>query len=179
MFQGIAQYRGELDFIVFKESCFHTMCPKLGFNEVLASPTMITHITYSLNIPSLKIRTLACELLAAICVVSLVDGHRAVLASLSDYRVAFDEQFRFDTLIGSLRLPDIHNDSDGEEIVGFGNEEEGIWEARTATLALLNALTTCPESLEDRVLLREELSRRGLNEIIVVSIRIPTPSGIL
>ncbi len=155
------------------------MGPKLGFHEVLDSPTMITHITYSLNIPSLKIRTLACELLAAICVVSLVDGHRAVLAALSDYRIAFDEQFRFDTLIESLRLPDIHTDNDAEEIVGFGNEEEGIWEARTATLALLNALTTCPESLEDRVLLREELSRRGLNEIIVVSLQLSTPSNLL
>ncbi|KAJ8462763.1 hypothetical protein ONZ45_g17814 [Pleurotus djamor] len=139
---------------------------ELGFSEVLSSPTIVTHIAYSLSIPSLKLRTLACELLAAICVVSLTDGYRAVLSALSDYRVAFDEQFRFETLLASLRLPDVPN-NDNEDIVGFGNEEDGIWEARAATVALLNALTTCPESLEDRVLLREELTRRGLNEIIV------------
>lgn len=60
--------------------------------------------------------------------------------------------------------------SDGEmsdDDVGF-SIEDGVWEARTASMALVNALTNCPESLEDRVLLREEFGRRGLNEVIVV-----------
>lgn len=35
-------------------------------------------------------------------------------------------------------------------------------------MTLVNAFTTCPETLEERIQLREELSRRGLNEIIVV-----------
>jgi diaphanous 1 len=86
---------------------------------------------------------------------------------MSDYRIAFEESFRFETLVTSLRLPDL-TDSDSEEAVGFGNEEEGAWEARTATMAFINALTNCPESLEDRILLREEFGRRGLNEAIVV-----------
>lgn len=126
----------------------------------------------------LKLRTLISELLAAICVTSLIDGHKAVLAALSDYRIAYEEAFRFETLIGSLRMishdagDELHDDigggGSGEGQVGFGNEEEGIWEARTASMSLINAITNCPEGLEERVLLREEFGRRGLNEAIVV-----------
>lgn len=51
--------------------------------------------------------------------------------------------------------------------------QEGAWEARTSAMTLVNALTTCPESLEERIQLREELGRRGLNEIIVVGRSLP------
>lgn len=87
---------------------------------------------------------------------------------MSDFRIAFDESFRFETLIGTLRLPELSNgiESDGE--TSYGSEQDGIWEARTAAMTLINAITNCPESLEERIMLREELGRRGLNEIIVV-----------
>lgn len=107
--------------------------------------------------------------MAAICVLSLSEGHKTVLAAMSDYRVAFEESFRFESLISSLRLPDNGGLSD-DESVSSDAEEEGIWEARTASMALVNALTNCPESLEERVLLRDEFGRRGLNEAIVVSL---------
>ena len=103
---------------------------------------------------------------------SIIDGHKAVLSALSDFCVAFDENFRFETLISSLKLPefDIDDASDtGSVVSGFGNEEEGVWEARTGTMTLVNALTNSPEEVEDRVMLREEFSRRGLNEALVVS----------
>lgn len=96
-------------------------------------------------------------------------GHKAVLAAFSDYRVAYDESFRFDGLISSLRLPDLEYDTDSDSVVG--NEESSAWEARAASMTLVNALTSSPESLEDRVLLREEFGRRGLNEVIVVSLK--------
>lgn len=86
---------------------------------------------------------------------------------MSDYRVAYEEAFRFESLIACLRPVDFGSDSE-ESVAGFGDEEEGIWEARTASMALINALTNCPESLEDRIVLREEFGRRGLNEVIVV-----------
>ena len=38
-------------------------------------------------------------------------------------------------------------------------------------MTLVNAITNCPEELEERVRLREELGRRGLNEVIVVRTR--------
>ena len=141
---------------------------KLGFDEVLASPTVVTHISYALHVSSPKVHTLASELLAAITMLSIVDGHKAVLAALSDFRVAFDEDFRFKNLLSILRTADIDIEDDENSIIGFGDEEEGVWEARIGVMALLNALTNCPEDLEERILLREELSRRGLNELIVV-----------
>lgn len=150
-------------------------CLQPGFNQVLSSPTVITHIAYSLHASSLKLRTLASELLAAICVLSLNEGHKAVLSALSDFRIAHEEAFRFETLIGSLRLPDIMDGNESDDEGGFGNEEEGVWGARTASMALINAITNCPESLEDRVLLREEFGRRGLNEVIVVRFRLQSP----
>ncbi|KAG6854352.1 hypothetical protein C0991_007857 [Blastosporella zonata] len=150
-----------------------------GFNHVLRSPTTITHIAYALHASSLKLRTLVSEVLAAIALLSPNDGHKTVLSALSDYRVAYDEGFRFEGLISSLRLPDLDTDSDEETAIGFGNEEEGVWEARTASLALVNALTNSPESLEDRMQLREEFGRRGLNEVIVALRYLKPPDSLL
>lgn len=126
---------------------------------------IITHIAYSLYGASLKSRTLAAELLAAICVLSFNQGHKAVMAALSEYRIAYDELYRFESLVDALRIPDQGNDT---ATINTSPPEEGIWEARTAFMALINALTNCPESLEDRILLREEFGRRGLSEVIVV-----------
>ena len=128
---------------------------------------LVTHIAYALHITSLKLRTLVTEVLAHICVLPARDGYRAVIAALSDYRIAYDENFRFETLLAPLRLPD--NDELTVDGLGFGTEEDGIWDARTASMALINALTSVPDSLEDRIILREEFGRRGLNEMIVVS----------
>lgn len=125
---------------------------------------MITHIAYSLHGSSSKLRSLVSTVLAAICIISMTDGHKLVMSALSDYRIEYAESFRFEELIGSLRLPEI---ADAEE--ASGAEEEGVWEARTASMSLVNALTTCPDSLEDRIFLREEFTRRGLNEVMVVS----------
>lgn len=115
--------------------------------------------------------------MAALCVLSLTAdgsggglGHRLVLSAFSDYRVVFEESFRFEELVNSLKLPE---DTDGyasDNSTVDGDGDEGVWESRTASMALVNALTNCPEALEDRIMLREELGRRGLNEAIVVSI---------
>ena len=94
------------------------------------------------------------------------------MAALSDYRVAFGEAFRFEGLIASLRVADMNDDNDNVSEASFGGEEEGIWEARTAAMSLINAITNCPDSLEERIMLRDEFSRRGLNEVIVVRGRV-------
>ena len=84
---------------------------------------------------------------------------------MSDYRIVFEESFRFEELMSALRLPNDLTES------GFNfPEDDGAWDARTSSMVLINALTNGPESLEERILLREEFSRRGLNEVIVVSV---------
>lgn len=134
-----------------------------GFKAVVNSPTIIPHIAFSLKHFPPRTRTLACELLAAICIVSS-DGHRAVMAAMSEVKLAFGETFRFETLIETLRLrPD-------EAVEDVESTDGSQWEVSTSCMALINAITNLPECLEDRVLLREEFGRRGLNELIVVSI---------
>jgi diaphanous 1 len=107
------------------------------------------------------------DLLAAICILAIPEGHKMVMAAMSDYRIVFEESFRFEELISSLRLPEV----DPNDFSGIANtsEDDGVWDARISSMVLINALTNGPESLEERILLREEFSRRGLNEVIVVS----------
>ncbi|KAJ7026870.1 armadillo-type protein [Mycena alexandri] len=117
-----------------------------------------------------RLRTLASEILGAICLLSLNEGHKAVLGAFSDYRAAFNESFRFerfDGLIGSLRLPDLDSDIESDDRYEYIGEQDGVWEARCASMALINALTNSPESLEDRIILRDDFSRRGLNEVVL------------
>ncbi|KAG1735399.1 armadillo-type protein [Suillus lakei] len=149
-----------------------------GFDSVLSSPTIITHIAYSLYGAPLKTRTLAAELLAAICVLSLNQGHKAVMAALSEYRIAYDELYRFESLVAALRISDGQSNDPATNGASLP-DEDGIWEARTAFMALVNALTNCPESLEDRILLREEFGRRGLNEVIVTLRYTKPPDSLL
>ena len=91
------------------------------------------------------------------------------MAAMSDYRIVFEESFRFEDLISSLRLPEA-DPNDFTESGTHSSEDDGAWDARTSSMVLINALTNGPESLEERILLREEFSRRGLNEVIVVSV---------
>ena len=109
-------------------------------------------------------------MLAAICYVSPTEGHKAVVSALSDYRVEYGEKCRFEELIGSLRPPDLSYETARLEGQAYRNDEEGVWEARTASMALVNAITNFPDSLEERILLREEFTRRGLNEVLVVGL---------
>lgn len=124
-------------------------------------------MSYAISTSSLKVHTLVCELLAAICILSPNDGHKAVLAAFSDYRIVYEEDFRFETLLTILQFLDL--DSDTESNFSYGTDEEGAWDAKMAAMALINAITNCPNNIEERILLREEFSRRGLNELMVVS----------
>ena len=128
---------------------------------------MITHIAYSLHESNAKLRALVTTVLAAISFMSGQEGHRAIVSALSDYHIEFSEAFRFEGLVTSLRLPEVEY---GDDATTPEAEEEGIWEARTAAMSLINAITTCPDALEDRILLRDEFTRRGLNEAMVVSV---------
>lgn len=130
-----------------------------GYPHVLRSPTLITHITFTLHGASPKLRALSSDLLAAICVISLSEGHHLVLNALSDYRVYFNEAFRFEELVGALRIGETHDEE---------SMDDGMWEAKGATMGLIIALTSCSDSLEERIMLREEFTRRGLNEAMVV-----------
>ncbi|KAG0026570.1 hypothetical protein BGZ82_009398 [Podila clonocystis] len=130
-----------------------------GFTQVLKAPSLVAHISYCLYTTNSKLRTKVAEVLAALCVMS-PESHRLVLMALSDFRVALDERFRFEYLIETLAAP-ISSDIDG-----LSDHQDGFeWEYKTACLSLMNALANSPAALDDRISLRNELRRRGLEDV--------------
>jgi diaphanous 1 len=118
-------------------------------------------ITYSLRVPTLKLRCLAADMLAAMCLISPL-GHQLVLDGFSDSKISLGETFRFEWLISSLEA------FGSEEEVGM-EDESGMWEWRTAALGLINALTASGIDLELRCDLRGEIRRRGFDHAVDVS----------
>ena len=144
------------------------LCPQIGFTQILSRESLITYIAYSLDTPSNKLRAQVSDLLAALCILSPTIGHSHVLSALSDFRIAHAEKFRFEFFLESLSV----RDGEGEE---EGEGEEGAWEWRTAGFGLINAIIHGPVEVRDRILLREEFGRRGLNEIMTVRPPPPLP----
>ncbi|KAF9304280.1 hypothetical protein BGZ74_001919 [Mortierella antarctica] len=122
------------------------------------APSLVAHISYCLYTTNSKLRTKVAEVLAALCVMS-PESHRLVLMALSDFRVALDERFRFEYLIETLAAPISDMDGPSEHQDGFE------WEYKTACLSLMNALANSPAALDDRISLRNELRRRGLEDV--------------
>ncbi|KAK0190552.1 armadillo-type protein [Armillaria mellea] len=152
------------------------------FDRIIAAPMVVTYITYSLHVPSPELRTMSSEILAALSFLS-ADGHKAALSALSDYRVTYDEMFRFEGLVNSLQLPSGEgefSDDVTSYLMDMDDEEvKRIWNPRAAVMSLVNALTNCPDALEDRIVLREEFSRRGLNEVIVALRYVKPPEYVM
>ncbi|KAI6166225.1 armadillo-type protein [Pisolithus thermaeus] len=138
-----------------------------GFDSILLSSTIVYHLVYFIfHGTPLKSCTLAAEILAAMCMVSFDEGYRSVLPAFSEYRIVHNEVFRFHLLVATLRAPGSLSVEQDTSVTGSA-EEEGMWEARIAFMALINAISICPDSLEERIVLRDELSRRGLDEVML------------
>jgi len=119
-------------------------------------------ITYSLRVPTIKLRCLAADMLAAMCVISDL-GHQLVLDGFSDSKIVLGETFRFELLISSLGAF-----SKQDEEVEL-EEERLMWEWRTAALGLINALSASEIDLELRCDLGGEMRRRGFDHAVDVS----------
>lgn len=140
-----------------------------GFESVVANSNIITYITYSIHTSSHKLRAHVADVLAALCVLSLSSGHRVVLAAFSDFRITYGEKFRFEYLVQSIAMKEnLPGTSQEEQQEEDQEDEAGLWEYRTAGMALINALANSPDDLEERMALREEFTRRGLNEVMTV-----------
>jgi hypothetical protein len=144
-------------------------CIQVGFEQVLTRSELVTCISYCLYANSKKLRAQVADMLAALCVLSMSEGHRVVMAALSDFRVEHGEHFRFEYLISSIRLDGL--DSQEDPLEGEP-DEAALWEYRTAAMALINAITNSPDDLEERIALRDEFSRRGLDVVIQVTMSV-------
>ncbi|BGP44533.1 hypothetical protein JCM10450v2_000347 [Rhodotorula kratochvilovae] len=141
----------------------------IGFQRVVARPALVTSIVFSLYSPSTKLRSLVADVLAALCLLSQ-EGHRLVLAAFSDARLDHGEKFRFEWLVNHIAVLEHRDDEtlDGSSAQSAHEEDEadkaGFWEWRAAAMALVNAISNTPLDLEERMMLRDEFTRRGLNE---------------
>ncbi|KAJ3796793.1 armadillo-type protein [Lentinula aff. detonsa] len=162
--------------------CFRALLnTDVGLNKAFQSPILITHIAYALSSPSPKVRALVSCIFVGFCLLSNPEGFRAAQSALADYRIAFAEEFRFETIISTLKLSELNNagDAASTEDFGYGYEEADVWEARNAAMLLLNAIATATGTVEDRIMLREEYGRRGLNEAIVALRYLGPPDDLL
>ncbi|CAG8645024.1 12498_t:CDS:10, partial [Ambispora leptoticha] len=123
-----------------------------GFGKVLESTSLISNIVFCLNTRNNRLRAQVADILAALCVLSL-EGHKHVLGALSDFRIIYEEKekYRFEYLIATLK--------------GNDTEDSSSIEYKAACLSLVNAIVNSPEEVDQRVLLREEFERRGIEEV--------------
>lgn len=145
-----------------------------GFERLLKSEA-ITSLTFTLWASSFKLRALVAETLAGLGFVGKQMGesvHDRILASFFDAKNEFGESYRFQHLIKSIAISDACSDDaasiSSRSEIGLSEDEPTLWEYRRAVLALLNTLTSLSDDLEERVSLRDELARRGFNEVITV-----------
>ncbi len=146
-------------------------------------------VAFALRAPTYKLRSQVCEVLAALCVLSLTDGHQLVCSALSELRIITGSQYRFALLVNALR-PSNHEgafdtNSDAHSEVGLDFDDSGdadeaaAWESRASIMVLINAISSSPQELEQRIALRDEFARRGLNEVMVALRYLEPPDALL
>ena len=74
-----------------------------------------------------------------------------MLESLGLFATAFEEQYRFQTII---------------EFIAGKKGLAHMFDVQTMALSLLNAIVNAPENISVRIKLREELQRRGVNNLL-------------
>jgi diaphanous 1 len=114
---------------------------------------LVASIVFCLHTVNNKLRSQVADVLAALCVLSL-DGHKLVVGAFTEFRIIHEEKFRFQYLVNSLK----------------GNEEEDSTsiEYKAAGLSLVNAIVNSPDIIEERILLRDEFERRGIDNVFKV-----------
>eukprot|EP01133_Synstelium_polycarpum_P004006 gene4006-4637_t len=74
---------------------------KIGMDFVASFPLATNLLMLSVDSPLIKVKTMALELLAAVAIIP--KGHGAVLTSLIYYKEAKKEEFRYESLVESLK----------------------------------------------------------------------------
>ena len=144
--------------------CFRVLVStQSGFSALVEDGSAVAAIVRAFHHGGHRLRAQAAEVLAPLCLLSDDAGHKAVIDGFSAFQAAAKEKHRFLTLVASLNIAEA---LDGEEEVDITSD---AWEFVRASLALVNAIICTPGDLDDRLTLRSEFARRGLNESLAVS----------
>eukprot|EP01132_Coremiostelium_polycephalum_P010119 gene10119-12411_t len=135
---------------IFKiAQCLHSlkliMNTKVGLEAVVRVGNSINSIALIMDTPHLKTRIMASEMLAALCVLHS-KGHALVLAGMENYREVKREKKPFIHLIQGLKNP------------------SGSLQA--VTFALINTLISSSSNVDDRIRIRDQFKRIGIQTII-------------
>lgn len=133
-----------------------------GFSALVADSLAVAAIVRAFHHGGHRLRAQAAEVLAPLCLLSDDVGHKAVIDGFSAFQASAREKHRFTTLVASLNIVDT---LDGEEEIALTSD---VWEFVRASLALVNAIICTPGDLDERLTLRSEFARRGLNEGLAV-----------
>lgn len=145
------------------------MNSEVGIEPVISRPNVITYLVYGLHTPSHKLRTHVAEMIGPLCILSQDAGYKRILSAFSDFRIFYEENFRFEYLVQSIAVRDEPAESGGDSEAQSEADEAALWEYRWKALSVINCVIGSSSELEERMSLRDELARRGLNEVITVS----------
>ena len=119
---------------------------QIGFQAVVAHPSLINHCTLAFNHPSQRTKSLVLDLLAAIALVQ--GGHMEVLSAWRNFKHVCGEKRRFELLAKTFRESD----------------ELGSGELLVACMQFINILVHSVEDMNYRVHLQWEFTLLGLDK---------------
>ncbi|KAJ3088468.1 hypothetical protein HK102_008680, partial [Quaeritorhiza haematococci] len=126
-----------------------------GLQTTMQYEDGINILALSLGCSIMKMKTLALEVMAAVCFVP-PNGHALILNAMQYYKEVKKEKFRFQQLVTNLVNPDLE----------LGDEAAAYLEFQIACMAFINAVVNSPEDLDHRVTLRNEFMDLGIADLL-------------
>ncbi|GAM18201.1 hypothetical protein SAMD00019534_013760, partial [Acytostelium subglobosum LB1] len=130
------------------------MNAKIGIDKAIKTPHSMSKLVLCLDTPKLDTRSSVIELLTAVCITS-EEGFRLVLDAFSHYKQVKKERVRFFFLVDSMKQLQADDDY------------------LTICLGLINGLVNSSEEVDERVQLRTEFTRLGLDELVLKKKNLP------
>jgi len=127
---------------------------KFGIEKAITTPNSMNKLILCMDTGKVDTRSSVFEILTAVCIIS-EKGYQLVLEAMTHFKQSRKEKFRFTFLVDSMKK--------------LADDKEYL----TTCLALINGLVNSSDEIDERVQLRTEFSRLGLDHIIKENKKIP------
>ncbi|KAF2072641.1 hypothetical protein CYY_006043 [Polysphondylium violaceum] len=127
---------------------------KFGIEKAITTPSSMNKLILCMDTGKVDTRSSVFEILTAVCLIS-EKGYQLVLDAMTHFKQSRKEKFRFTFLVESMKK--------------LADDKEYL----TTCLALINGLVNSSDEIDERVQLRTEFSRLGLDNIIKENKKIP------